>query len=30
VEVAEGLYPDDEVIVSDMREYAHLNEVRLK
>ena len=24
VEVAEGLYPDDEVIVSDMREYAHL------
>jgi len=30
VEVAEGLYPDDDVIVSEMREYAHLNEVRLK
>jgi HlyD family secretion protein len=30
VEVAEGLFPGDEVIVSDMREYAHLSEVRLK
>jgi HlyD family secretion protein len=30
VEVAEGLFPGDEVIVSDMREYAHLDEVRLR
>jgi HlyD family secretion protein len=30
VEVAEGLFPGDEVVVSDMREYAHLDEVRLR
>jgi HlyD family secretion protein len=30
VEAAEGLYPGDEVIVSDMRDYAHVAEVRLK
>lgn len=30
VEVVEGLFPGDEVIVSDMREYAHLDEVRLR
>jgi len=30
VEVASGLLPGDEVVVSDMREYAHLSEVRLK
>jgi HlyD family secretion protein len=30
VEAAEGLYPGDEVIVSDMRDYAHVGEVRLK
>ncbi len=30
VEVAEGLFPGDEMVVSDMREYAHLNEVRLR
>ena len=30
VEVAEGLLPGDEVIVSDMKDYAHLDEVRLK
>jgi HlyD family secretion protein len=30
VEVAQGLLPGDEVIVSDMREYAHLDEVRLE
>ncbi|HXK08795.1 MAG TPA: HlyD family efflux transporter periplasmic adaptor subunit [Vicinamibacteria bacterium] len=30
VEVVEGLLPGDEVIVSDMREYAHLAEVRLR
>jgi HlyD family secretion protein len=30
VEVAEGLFPGDEVIVSDMKEYAHLDEVRLR
>ena len=30
VEVAEGLFPGDEVIVSDMKDYAHLAEVRLR
>jgi HlyD family secretion protein len=30
VEVVEGLFPGDEVIVSDMQEYAHLDEVRLR
>ncbi len=30
VEVAEGLFPGDEVIVSDMKDYAHLGEVRLR
>jgi HlyD family secretion protein len=30
VEVVEGLFPGDEVIVSDMRDYAHLDEVRLR
>ncbi len=30
VEVAEGLFPGDEVIVSDMKDYAHLDEVRLR
>jgi len=30
VEVKEGLFAGDEVIVSDMRDYAHLSEVRLK
>jgi HlyD family secretion protein len=30
VEVQQGLFAGDEVIVSDMRDYAHLSEVRLK
>jgi HlyD family secretion protein len=30
VEVREGLFAGDKVIVSDMRDYAHLSEVRLK
>jgi HlyD family secretion protein len=30
VEAVEGLFAGDEVIVSEMRDYAHLNEVRLK
>jgi HlyD family secretion protein len=30
VEAVEGLYAGDEVVVSDMREYAHLGEVRLE
>lgn len=30
VEAAEGLFSGDEVIVSEMRDYAHLKEVRLK
>ncbi len=30
VEVAEGLFPGDEVVVSDMKDYAHLDAVRLR
>jgi HlyD family secretion protein len=30
VEILEGLFAGDEMIVSDMREYAHLSEVRLE
>jgi HlyD family secretion protein len=30
VEVQQGLFAGDEVIVSDMRDYAHLSEVRLE
>jgi HlyD family secretion protein len=30
VEAVDGLFPGDEVIVSEMRDYAHLKEVRLR